>query len=174
MQTPILQTERMILRPLLSSDAKMAFKNWTSDSEVAKFMRWNVHNDLSQTLEWMQSEEENIMGDNYTFGYVLKSSGELIGSGGLNFNTEHGCYELGYNIMKARWGKGIATEAARRIIYFAKEELGEKKIYACHAPENFASQQILIKLNFKHHGKSTYKKFDGSKSFDAISYFLEL
>lgn len=38
-----LETERLILRPLTVNDAEEAFKNWTSDDEVSKYVRWSTH-----------------------------------------------------------------------------------------------------------------------------------
>ena len=34
-----LETDRLILRKLKTSDAKEVFNNWTSDDEVSKYMR---------------------------------------------------------------------------------------------------------------------------------------
>ena len=101
MKTPILETERLILRPLIASDAKAVFENWTSDQDVAKFMRWSVHKDVSETYQWLASDEMLLESDAvYNWGFVLKESGELIGSGGLVFQETKEMYELGYNIMK--------------------------------------------------------------------------
>lgn len=40
MKTPILETKRMILRTMTVEDAEAAFTNWTGDTEIARFMRW--------------------------------------------------------------------------------------------------------------------------------------
>ena len=58
MNTPILETKRLLLRPMKASDAEEVFRNWTSDPEVAKFMRWSTHENVEVTREWLQSEEE--------------------------------------------------------------------------------------------------------------------
>jgi retron-type reverse transcriptase len=49
--TVLLETERLILRGLKREDAPTVFKNWTSDTEVAKFMRWNPHADITVITE---------------------------------------------------------------------------------------------------------------------------
>ena len=95
MRTPILETERLILRPLSVDDAEIIYKNWTSDPDVAKFMRWERHKDVSETCEWLTVEETCVESDEvYNWGFVLKETGELIGSGGLVFIEEKGMYEL--------------------------------------------------------------------------------
>ena len=51
MDTPILETERLLLRPFCSNDATGVFECWKSDAEVAKYMFWYSHNDISKTKE---------------------------------------------------------------------------------------------------------------------------
>lgn len=41
MRTPILETERLILRPMKAEDAQEVFDNWAGDPDVAKFMVWS-------------------------------------------------------------------------------------------------------------------------------------
>lgn len=43
-----LETERLILRPLTVNDAEEAFKNWTSDDEVSKYVRWSTHKNVAE------------------------------------------------------------------------------------------------------------------------------
>jgi ribosomal-protein-alanine N-acetyltransferase len=54
-------------------------------------------------------------------------------------------FEIGYIIMRQYWGQGIASEAVRRIISYAKDALGLKVLYAKHAKHNPASGRILEK-----------------------------
>ncbi|MBQ7065890.1 MAG: GNAT family N-acetyltransferase [Lachnospiraceae bacterium] len=54
MNTPILETERLLLRPFEKEDAKDVFECWESDSDVAKYMFWTSHNDIEKTREMKQ------------------------------------------------------------------------------------------------------------------------
>ena len=38
MTTPIIESQKILLRPLSVEDAETVFRNWTSDEEVAKYM----------------------------------------------------------------------------------------------------------------------------------------
>ena len=51
---------------------------------------------------------------------------------------------------------GLATEAARTVIEYAKEAFPEKSIYAGHNPHNKASQRVLEKLGFSFLGLELY------------------
>lgn len=46
MKTPILMTERLVLRPFCLEDADAVFMGWESDPEVSKYMFWSSHNDV--------------------------------------------------------------------------------------------------------------------------------
>ena len=104
----ILETERLILRPLTLADAETAYHGWTGDVEANKWVSWLPHHSLDDTIKWLkeidweQSFPINKPRDNYIWGFVLKETGELFGSGGLIW--EEGCqlYQVGYNIMKTR------------------------------------------------------------------------
>ncbi len=173
MKTPVLETNRLLLRPLTVGDAESAFTNWTSDSDVAKFMRWNVHKRISETREWMVSEEASLESDLvYNWGFVLKETGELIGSGGLVFIESKGMYELGYNLMKKYWNFGLATEAAQKIIDFGKTELQQKQFYCCHAKDNPASGKVMTKIGFQYQNDGVYHSWDQERKFDAKEYLL--
>lgn len=174
MITPVLESKRMILRPLSLNDANHIFKSWTSDSEVAKFMIWDIHKSVYDTIEWLKIEEQNIDSEHYVWGFVLKKTGKLIGSGGINFKKELGCYELGYNIMKKYWGKGLTTEAGKVILDFAIRILGEKKFFCRHADDNIGSKNVMTKLGFEYYADSSYTSFSGEKYFLSKDYYLNI
>ncbi len=175
MKTPILETKRLILRPLKLEDAETIFQNWTSDPEVAKFMRWNTHENVDVTKEWVQFEVDCIENDSvYNFGFVLKDTGELIGSGGLVYIKERDMFELGYNLMKKYWGQGLVTEASEKIIQFGIQELKQTKFFCCHAKDNPASGRVMEKVGFEYQDDSIYYSWDKSKKFDCKNYLLEI
>lgn len=173
MRTPVLETERLLLRPMTANDAESVFRNWTSDPNVAKFMRWELHKHVSETREWLTSEEALVESDAvYNWGFVLKETGELIGSGGLVYIEFKGMFELGYNIMKKYWGRGLTTEAAQRIIDFGKNELRQTKFYCCHAKDNPASGRVMTKVGFRYQKDGAYSSWNQERTFESKEYLL--
>lgn len=174
MLTPILETERILLRPLTAADAEEIYANWTSDPEVARFMRWDLHRSVKDTADWLTVEEQHLHHDaTYTWGFVLKETGELFGSGGL-VSKDTNVLELGYNIMRKHWGKGLTTEASRAILYFGVKTLGVRQYYACHATDNPASGKVLEKLGFVYEKDCTYTTFSGTRSYPCREYALTI
>jgi len=174
METPTLESNRILLRPLSIKDAETAFANWTNDPDVAKYMNWDLHESLKDTLEWLTLEEANISTDtNYTWGFELKDSGTLFGSGGINYNSDYQLFELGYNIMKKYWSNGFATEAAFTIIDFSTTALNINRLLGRHAKGNPASGRVLKKAGFTYQKDGICTSLGGQRSFESREYLFD-
>ena len=179
--TNIIETERLILRPLTLADAETAYDGWTGDPEVAKLVSWLPHHSLDDAIEWLkeiewkQNSDESIApNDNYIWGFVLKETGELFGSGGLIWEDDWQLFQVGYNIMKKHWNRGYTTEAMRAILKFAANNLGIKRVAGGHAKDNIASAKVIEKLGFVYDRDSMTPHVDGIRVFDSREYFLNL
>ena len=75
---PTLETSRLILRPLTVDDADAIFK-WTGDPRVNKYMIYPLYKSKEEAKPWIETlyEDEKKL----DYGFVLKETGELIGSG---------------------------------------------------------------------------------------------
>lgn len=170
-----LETERLILRRLTPDDAQEVFDNWASDPEVTRFLRWNTHENVEATRNWLQQEAHQYADRSfYNWGIVLKSCGTLIGSiGAVNEESEPERTELGYCIGKAYWNQGYTTEALSRIVKYLSEEAGIKRFIAKHAKENPASGVVMRHVGFYWFKEGTYKSFDGSREYESDIYHLD-
>lgn len=168
MYTPILETERLILRPITVEDANAVYE-WASDERVARYMVYPRHENIETTLEWLKTIDHTNDND-YDFGFVEKESGKLIGSGGIYWEEKRAQWRLGYNFRFDRWNQGYGTEAAREMVRFAKEELNVEKIGSCHAVENPYSGKVMMNCGLVFTGYSEFTKLDGSKTFKCKDY----
>ena len=57
-----------------------------------------------------------------------------------------GLMEIGYRTLRAAWGRGFATEAARAVLDHGFRVLDIDPIVAVTHPENHASQRVLAKI----------------------------
>ena len=175
MNTPILETERLILRPFQADDAVSVFECCESDPDVAKYMFWTSHNDIEKTKEWIMFELGQVEKDDwYGFALVLKGTSELIGTALIYFEEEVECWEIGYNLGKKYWGKGYATEAMVKVIDFAGKQLKISQIVGRYAKENPASGNVMKKLGFKYEKDIPYECNDGTIKREGIQCRLML
>jgi len=175
MRTPILETERLTLRPFKEEDATEVFECWESDPDVAKYMFWTSHNDIEKTKEWIAFELGQIeKPDWFRCSLVLKDTNELIGTALIYYEEEVECWEIGYNLGKKYWGKGYTTEAMRTVINFAKAELNLTQIVGRYAKENPASGKVMDKLGFTYEKDILYECNNGTVLREGIQCRLIL
>jgi len=139
------------------------------------------HHSICDTIKWLKEIEwkqdgsgDIVSNDNYIWGFVLKETGELFGSGGLIWEEDWQLFQVGYNIMKNHWNRGYTTEAMKAILRFAFENLGIKKVSGGHAKENLASAKVIEKLGFVYDRDDITPHVDGSRFFDSREYLLDL
>lgn len=170
-----LETERLVLRKLKTNDAEEVYKNWTSDEEVSKYMRWSTHKSIEETKCWLKEEEENYKkNDYYTWGIELKGIDELIGSIGAFYREDDDRYEIGYGIGKKYWRKGYTSEALKRVMEYLINEVGIKRFKSVHAKLNPASGAVMQKVGFKYVKDEYYESFDKTKKYDSKIYYLDI
>ena len=163
MNTPVLATERLLLRPFHADDAEAAFACWESDPEVAKYMFWTSHYEIEKTREWIAFEVGQIPRDDwYRFAIVLKETDELIGTGLIYYEKEVSSWEIGYNLGKKYWGMGYATEAMKEILSFAEDKLKIKEVVGRYAKENPSSGNVMRNLGFQYEKEIPYPCNDGA------------
>ena len=176
-----IETERLILRTLTLDDAEVAYHGWTGDPEAMKYVSWLPHHSIDEAKEWLKEiewkydDEGNIIcSDYYIWGFLLKETGVLFGSGGLIWEEDWQVYQVGYNIMKTHWNCGYTTEAMKAILQFASVNLGIKKVSGGHAKDNLASAKVIEKLGFVYDRDDITPHVDGKRFFDSREYWLEL
>lgn len=169
-KVPILETERLILRAHTIDDAEGCFA-WQSDPIATKFLSRSTSTDISETREWLKKIEN---ADSLMWAMVLKENGALIGTCAIGESSYMpGYWNFAYYLRRDEWNKGYATEAAKAMIKYAKEEQGIKNFCAVHAVDNPASGRVIEKCGLKFHHFGEYSKLDGSATFKAKYYILE-
>lgn len=158
-EVPIIETERLILRPLTTEDAEDAFE-WTGDERVSKHMIYTTHHDILVTKAWLESAAD--LENEYLWGFVRKSDGELIGSGSIRYRTDEQRWSFGYNIRYDCWNQGYTTEATLCMMDYVRKKHGAKRFVAEHAVGNPASGRVMEKCGLHFVRECEYTKFDGT------------
>jgi len=139
----VLESERVILRPPRPSDVA-AMTVWLGDYDVARM--------LSRVpYPYSEGDAEDFVALALPHRFVIqrKQDGVFMGMTGLHTEDD---FEFGYWLGKPFWGRGYATEAARRLVTFAFVELGREQVHAGWFYDNPASGHVLAKLGARHDG----------------------
>ena len=88
------------------------------------------------------------------YAFAITEDGAAVGSIQLSRqgNIHSRTAELGYYVVRRRWGAGICTEAVRQICRFAFENTDVLRIFAEPFAENAASCRVLEKAGFQLEG----------------------
>jgi len=142
---PPLETNRLILRRVLPTDAEAIFC-YASRPEVTANLTWRTHRSLEDTYLFIQGLQYGYAeGTAADWGIVCKEDGRFIGTIGMaHVSRVHGYGEVGYVLHPDYWGRGIVTEALGAIIDFAFAH-GLNRVEAVHAVENPASGRVMEK-----------------------------
>ncbi|WP_234534482.1 GNAT family N-acetyltransferase [Paenibacillus pseudetheri] len=163
MLTTELHTERLHLRKMKVSDSPSLFKVW-SDPEVTEFMNIDCFTDESQAKDMIKFLDEfSLENKAIRFSIIEMESNEIIGSCGFNsLDFENEKAEIGYDIARAFWGRGYASEAISALLDYAFSTLKLNRIEGKVEPENVNSVKVLQKLNFMFEGTlRRYERVNG-------------
>lgn len=150
----IIETERLLLRELLPSDAEAMFK-MDANPNVHKYL-WNKPTEtIEETRKIIEFVRNQYLQNNIgRFAMISKETNEFIGWAGLKFNTETlngktNFYDIGYRLDEPFWGKGFATEASFAWLTYGFNTMKIKTMTASAQAENAASNRILQKIGMQ-------------------------
>jgi RimJ/RimL family protein N-acetyltransferase len=150
---PILETERLVLRPFQISDAARV-KALAGASEIYK-TTLNIPHPYEDGMaeKWIASHASQFyQGNGVNLAVTLKTDGILIGAIGLDATLRHQRAELGYWIGVPYWGNGYCTEAAVAVITYGFTVMNHHKITSMHMQCNPASGRIMQKAGMRQEG----------------------
>lgn len=142
----MLKTDRLVLRPFEETDAEGLYA-YLGDEEVVRYEPYGV-----MTLEECRLEAERRASDE-AFWAVCLADGTLIGNLYLSGADEFGTREIGYVFARAYWHRGYAAEAARRLMTYAFEHLGMRRMIALCDTRNTASRALMERLGMRREGE---------------------
>jgi len=145
--TPVLETARLVLRPLEWRDIpaiQRRFPQWAVVRHLHADIPWPYPDDGAET-NVRECLEQRERGEKFFWAVTLKGGDdELIGRIDLwppNENRDM----RGFWLDPEFHGAGLMTEAAERVTQFAFEDLGWPLLYLTNAEANHASHRIKEK-----------------------------
>jgi RimJ/RimL family protein N-acetyltransferase len=148
-----LETERLRLRMWRAEDFD-EYARICADPEVMRYLGGQT---FSRLEAWRHMAM--LVGHWQLRGYghwavEEKASGRFIGRLGL-FNPEDWPgFEIGWTLARASWGRGYATEGARRALAYAFDEMAREHVISLIHPDNKASIRVAERIGETHEGET--------------------
>lgn len=148
---PILKTERLLLDDWRADDAG-PLAAMTADPEVMRYIGSGARSPERARAEAARFLATRRAGPLGLWAIRDKPAGDFLGWVGLMPLDGGEEIELGYRLPRAAWGRGIASEAAGRLLRHGFEALALARIVAVTSRDNTGSQRVLTKLGFRYRG----------------------
>lgn len=148
MNTIILKTERLILRPITLLDLDYIHE-LHSLKETDEFNTLGIPEDIEETkllLEKWVFENNKVLPTNFSFVVGLNTGNHSIGLIGINLGkVKYKNAEVWFKFHNDHWNKGYGTESLNEILRFGFNNLNLHRIEAGCAVGNIGSIKVLEK-----------------------------
>jgi RimJ/RimL family protein N-acetyltransferase len=170
---PVIETERLTLRPVQASDAA-ALAARRSDPEVAQYQSWTAPYDLAKA----ETLVESILGQGgptdgeWFMVTVTDAAGTIVGDLAIHPTWGMRSVEVGYTLGREYWGRGYASEAVAAVVAFFFSETPAVRLHGVVHPENHASAAVLERNGFTYEGRTKLSYWVGDENTDDVLYGL--
>jgi len=166
---PVLETARLLLKPLCEDDFDNMFK-LDSDSVVVVTMEHDIQNDKTK---YRTDFIDAVTGGEY-LSIRKKETDDFIGYIGIHQYVNKAKAAIRYSqmwtaILPEYWGHGYCTEATRKLLHFAFFGVKTPWICANQFCDNPAAGKVLKKCGFSYY--ATYKM--KNKPYDQYRYTID-
>ncbi|MFC5703245.1 GNAT family N-acetyltransferase [Cohnella faecalis] len=144
---PELETGRLRLSILTLNDSAAVYKHF-SDENVTRFMDIDPCKDIQEAKEIIQYHIDDT---GSRWGIFSKVDSQFVGTCGFHcwVQGEQPRAEIGFDLAKEHWGKGLMQEALHPVIEVGFNQMGLEIIEATVEQGNDRSINLLRKLKFE-------------------------
>jgi len=143
---PEFSTARLRLRPWRLDDLEFCV-TMNMDPDVGRYLfPHGPPVEAEQRRAWREKITSGWPEQGGIWAVEWARKGEMLGWCGLFPLEESGLIEIGYRYVTAAWGRGVATEAATRVLEHGFRTFAFDPIVAVTHPDNTGSQKVLQKI----------------------------
>lgn len=147
MNTPTLETARLILRKFTAQDMEALFRI-LEDEEVNRFLPWFPIKSIDEAKKFYDERYASKYAQSQAYAYAicLKTDNYPIGYINVDMEEEH---DFGYGLRRAFWHRGIVTEAGKAVVEQVQMD-GLSYITATHDINNPRSGGVMRNIGMKY------------------------
>lgn len=143
--------ELVLLRPIRTADLA-AWHDYLSLPRVFQHTSWNLHS-VDELASYVTGVEPTTASSRLRLAVALKSSGELVGTGGFHsVSPENRSAEIAYDLAPSVWGHGIASHVCAVLTAWAHREAGVVRVQATTMTSNERSARVLERCAYQREG----------------------
>lgn len=147
MNTPRLETERLILRKFTEDDLE-ALYYIHSDEEVNRFLPWFPLRNMEDARVFYEEQLVSRYREERAYNYAVCMKENDYPVGYVNVSMDDS-YDFGYGLRREFWHRGIITEAGKAVIeQLLRDEI--PYITATHDVNNPRSGRVMKRLGMKY------------------------
>lgn len=145
----ILQTERLILKPL-GIEYLQTVNKYATDIENTRYMVHLPNENIEETKRFLTEVDEEWKKEKPSFyEFAILLGNVHVGAVSVYLTEDFSIGELGWIIDKTYWKNGYAYEASSELVNMCIKELGIHHFIAHCDSENMASRKVMEKLGMK-------------------------
>ena len=167
------RTNHIGVKALTLEELSGGYPNWFSDLEVCAYNSHGAYAKSPQSIkEYVQSLDNNVM--QLVWAVYHLEDNVHIGNVSLRiFNRIDNNAELGFLFgEKAYWGRGLASDAGRIMVYHGFNVLNLHRIYCAMAATNLGMVSLAKKSGFTEEGRRRENIFLQGHYVDEIEFGL--
>ena len=163
-----LRTERLILRRYRDDDAADLYHYMGTDPAMYQYCGWNPYATLEMAGETVRGficgyEKEHV------YSWVMDVDDVIVGTIGA-YDYKDDQIEIGFSVVKGWHGRGLATEAVKKVLEYLTENEGIHCVTAWCASENAGSKRVLEKAGMRFVNREIGGLAVAGRVFDKLSY----
>lgn len=151
----IFKSERLGFRNWIENDLK-ELQIMNSDAEVMEYFPKTLtkkeNEELFEKLKLHYKKHSHTY-----YATEILANNEFIGFIGLAFQDYKTDFtpavDIGWRLKKSAWGKGFATEGAKKCLEFAFNELNLKNVISTCTEKNYKSENVMKKIGMEKVGE---------------------
>jgi RimJ/RimL family protein N-acetyltransferase len=168
-ESPVLATARLVLRPWRLSDA-LAVAGYANDEAWSRYLPV-PRPYASADAEWFVATA--VLADRALHPmFTVTLDGIAIGGIDLHVTGGDAVASLGYSLAAMYWGQGYTLEAATAVIDWAFPALGLAKVFATADERNRQSWRVMEKLGMTREGVLRSHRILRGERQDVVYYGL--
>ena len=147
MNTPTLETQRLLLRKFTAADLDALYEIFR-DKEVNTFLPWLPLKSLDDARDFYEARYVRAYRLPCAYRYAICLKAENIPIGYIHVASDDS-HDLGYGLRREFWHRGIATEAGRAVIEQVRRD-GIPYLTATHDVRNPRSGRVMQRLGMRY------------------------